>query len=43
MTPLCSDKLSLNLFNVKDSPNITSEIDESKIKMKNVKFINSLI
>ena len=43
MTPLCLDKPSLNLFNVNYSPNITSEIDERKITMKNIKLINSLI
>ena len=39
MTPLCSDKPSLNLFNAKDSPKYTSEIEE--ISMNNAKLINS--
>ena len=43
MTPLCLDKPSLNSFNVNYSPKITSEIDERKITMKNIKLINSLI
>jgi hypothetical protein len=38
MTPLCSDKPSINLFNAKDSPKYTSEIEENT--MNNVKLIH---
>ena len=38
MTPLCSEKPSINLFNAKDSPKYTSEIEDNS--MKNVKLIN---
>ena len=38
MTPLCSDKPSLNLFNAKDSPKFSMEIEENS--MNNVKLIN---
>ena len=38
MTPLCSEKPSINLFNAKDSPKYTSEIEYNS--MNNVKLIN---
>ena len=38
MTPLCSDKPKLNLFNAKDSPKYDSEINSNS--MKNVKLIH---
>ena len=38
MTPLCSDKPSLNLFNAKDSPKYSMEIEKNDIN--NVKLIN---
>ena len=40
MTPLCSDKPSLNLFNAKDSPKFSMEIEENPFT--NVELINSL-
>ena len=38
MTPLCSDKPSLNLFNAKDSPKFSMEIEENPFT--NVELIN---
>ena len=38
MTPLCSDEPSLNLFNAKDSPKYSIEIENNS--MNNVKLIN---
>ena len=38
MTPLCSEKPSLNLFNAKDSPKFADEEEDSSLK--NVKLIN---
>jgi len=38
MTPLCSDKPNLNLFNAKDSPKFSIEKEENSLS--NMKLIN---